>query len=395
MSRMLVRLSVVFATLVLAAAPLRAEPFPSILVDVNSGQVLEHQDAFKRWYPASLTKLMLMYVVFTELSDGELTLDSTVHVSQRAATQPPAKMYLNPGATMTLDSAMKIIMTKSANDIAMAIAESVGGSEGAFVEKMNATAARLGLADTHFINPNGLPGKGQYSTARDLAVLATDLRRQFPQYAFYFDIPGIDYGEWEIENTNLLMGRFPGIDGMKTGFICASGFNQVSSATRNGRTLVAVALGQPSLGARAKKTAELLQAGFGKHPQGGPTLSTLRPEGGHDEKVYNVYNQICTKKAHDQRMAARDDNGDVVVEAPYMHDQVKRPYIRVKLLTTGGVASARIASIPLPTPRPAHEAMPQTASAYAEAGDESEASQALANAVTGASVPIPRGRPQP
>lgn len=377
-----------------ALLPLHALAAPSILVDVRTGQVLDHNEAFKRWYPASLTKLMLTYVVFNELREGHLTLASPVTMTKHAVSEPPAKMYLKPGATMTLDTALKIIMVKSANDVAMGIAESVGGSEANFVAMMNAEAKQIGMTDSHFINPNGLPGPGQYSTARDLAVLGATLRREFPQYAFYFDLEGIQFGAKKIPNYNLLIGRFPGADGMKTGFICAAGFNQVSTATRNGRTLLAVALGTDSLSDRAEVTARLLHEGFTSRSAGGPTLSTLQPYGGASRTVVaDVSDEICTPKAHKARVGERGEDGKLVIGSPYIKEMTHTPnYIDVALISTGGVAPVNIANVPVPTPKPAFGGVPATATAYApplESGDG--AARAVSNeAAGGAPVPLPR-----
>lgn len=372
------------------ALPLRALASPSILVDVKTGQVLEHNEAFKHWYPASLTKLMLMYVVFNELREGHLTLASPVTMTRHAVSEPAAKMYLKPGATMTLDTALKIIMVKSANDVAMGIAESVGGSEANFVSMMNAEAKQIGMTDSHFINPNGLPGPGQYSTARDLAVLAATLRRQFPQYAFYFDLEGIQFGTKKIPNYNLLIGRFPGADGMKTGFICAAGFNQVSTATRNGRTLVAVALGTESLSARAEATAKLLHEGFTSRQSGNATLASLQPYGADRTVVADVSDEICNPKAHKARVSERDDDGKLVIGSPYIREMKHAPnYVDVALISTGGVAPVSIANVPIPTPKPIRGA-PATVSAYAPVESGDGAAQAASNEAAGAPVPLPR-----
>lgn len=394
MPKRLSRLTVVLVMLVAVGLPASARAFPSILVDVGTGQVLEHHDAFKRWYPASLTKLMLLYVVFNELRSGKLTLDSPVTMSKRAVSQPPAKMYLKPGATMTLDSAIKIIMTKSANDVAMAIAESVGGSERHFVDMMNAEAKQIGLISTHFINPNGLPGPGQYSTVRDMALLAMDLRREFPQYAFYFDLEGVEFEGRDIPNYNLLIGRFRGADGMKTGFICAAGFNQVSTATRNGRTLLAVAFGTPSLAARAEETAKLLHEGFTEHPQGGPTLKTLQPYGADRNVVADISDRICTPKAHKARMSARGEDGKVVISVPYIREMTHQPnYVPVRLISTGGIAPVVLSNVPIPSPRPDTGSMPASATAFAPVDKGDGAAGALRAEASGAGVPVPSARP--
>jgi D-alanyl-D-alanine carboxypeptidase len=234
---------ILLAALVASFLSLPALAAPYVLLDVGNGRVLAHQEAFQRWYPASLTKLMTAYVAFRAIKAGEMQLNSPVRISQKAAKEPPSKMGYAPGSVLTLDNALKIIMVKSANDIATAIAETIGGSEAGFAARMNAEARRIGMTDSHFVNAHGLPAPEQYTTARDLAVLVYALRNEFPQYAGYFSLEGLRHGNTVMENHNLLMGRFDGADGMKTGYICSSGFNLVGTATRGRRTLAAVVLG--------------------------------------------------------------------------------------------------------------------------------------------------------
>src|SRR6516162_5411581 len=172
------------------------------------------------------------------------------------------KMGFAVGTVVTVDNALKMLMVKSANDMAVVLAEGVAGSIENFADEMNANARRLGMIQSSFVNPNGLPADDQISSARDLAILARALIRELPEYDYYWHLPGIRMGKMVRWNYNTLIGRYPGADGMKTGFICASGFNLVASATRNGRRLVAVVLGAPSSAARALKAAQLLERGF-------------------------------------------------------------------------------------------------------------------------------------
>lgn len=335
---------------------------PHIVVDVNTLKVIDHEDAFHRWYPASLTKLMTTYVVFRALKSGQITLDSPVTMSKRAAAQPASKMYFKPGQQLTLDSALKILLIKSANDIAVAISESVGGSQEAFVDKMNSEARRIGMSSSHFINPNGLPGKGQYTTARDLAVLAVTLKREFPEYAGYFSLEGFTTGKKDYPNYNLLIGRFQGADGMKTGFICASGFNQVSSATRNGRTVVSVVLGTDSLGARADASADLMQRALTAPGQSNVTLQTLTPYGADRDTVADISADICSAKSAKVRSEGRDEVGRMKLQSPYIHEMTRAPnFVFAGLIpgsetvVTKGKAAAgagEIANVPIPIPRP-------------------------------------------
>ena len=344
------------AVAVLASAS-AAHANPSMVVDVRTGRVIAHEEAFRKWYPASLTKLMTAYVAFKALRSGELSLDSEVVMSKRAADQPASKMYFKPGSKLTLDSALKLLLVKSANDVAVAIAETVGGTLDEFIVMMNAEAARLGMTSTRFINPHGLPGQGQYTTARDMAVLAVQLKREFPQYAGYFALEGVTTGKKNYGNFNMLVGRFDGADGMKTGFICASGFNQVSSATRNGRTVVSVVLGSDSLAGRADESAELLQMGLSAPLGRGEPLSSLAPYG-DTRTVNDVSAEICNPKAAKVRSEGRDDAGRMVVHSPYIKEMSRPPRYSFAGLIPGSELAAstkgenEIAKVPIPLPRP-------------------------------------------
>jgi D-alanyl-D-alanine carboxypeptidase len=235
---------------------------PYILVDAETGRVHKHFDALRPWFPASTTKLMTAYVVFRAVLAGEITMQSPVTISERAAAAPPSKMGFPPGSVLTIDDALKIMMVKSANDIAMAVAETVGGSEAGFAERMNAEAHRLGMNRSHFVNPHGLPDERQVTTARDMALLARAMLVEFPQYRDYFRIAAIQHGKTVMKNYNPLIERYPGANGMKTGFICASGYNLVASARRGEHELIAVVFGEYGGKARAEHAATLLNQGF-------------------------------------------------------------------------------------------------------------------------------------
>jgi D-alanyl-D-alanine carboxypeptidase len=251
-------------SVLLAGAGARAATDPAyIVVDVGKGTVLAHDNSDRRWAPASITKVMTAYLTFKALKSGQLTLTSPVVISANAAKEPPSKMGYKPGTVLTVDNALKMMLVRSANDIAIAMAETVGGSEANFVKLMNAEAQRLGMNGTTFRNPNGLPAEGQYSTARDIAVLARATWMQFPEYRDYFRIPAIRAGNKVLRTYNTLVDHYRGANGMKTGFICASGFNVVGSATRNGRTLITVVLGETSANQRTITAAGLLDKGFG------------------------------------------------------------------------------------------------------------------------------------
>ena len=348
------------AVLALGAAAQPALANPSILFELPSGRVIEHEDAFKRWYPASLSKLMTAYVAFRALAGGEVQLDSPIRMTRHAAGEPPSKMGFKPGQVMRLDNALKMMLVKSANDIAMAIGENIGGSQAAFAVRMNAEAARLGMAGSHFVNPNGLFSPDQYTTARDIAVLVTALRRDFPQYASWFSIEGLAFGKRTIPNYNLLIGRYAGADGMKTGFVCPSGFNQVGSATRDGRTLVAVVLGERTAISRAEAAARLLDVGFAVPSKGSTTLAALQPYG-DTQSVNDLRDVVCHKKTAQEQSEAPPAKPDAdKPKSPYQQKLVHPVLVAVGVGgATGPVPKAMLdaagnqyADVPIPDWRP-------------------------------------------
>ncbi len=241
---------------------------PYLVADASTGQVLLQKDATEIWYPASLTKLMTVYVALNAVREGRLTTDTPLVMSANAARMPPSKMGFRPGTEVTLDNALKMLMVKSPNDVAVMIAEGIDGSVPAFADEMNATAARLGLHESHFVNPNGLHNPGHYSSARDMAIIARALLRDFPDNAGLFDIGALQLGNQIIRNHNGLLGRYPGADGMKTGFTCPAGFNVVATANHWGKRLIVVVLGSPSAKLRTQEAADLFDRGFAM--SGGP-----------------------------------------------------------------------------------------------------------------------------
>lgn len=357
------RLFCAFTVVGLAVSAGSALANPKMLLDARTGRVIAHQDAFVKWYPASLTKLMTAYVAFKAMKSGRMNLESPIVMSKKAADQPASKMYFKPGSKLTMDSAIKILLVKSANDVAVALAEGVGGSLEQFVVMMNAQAKSLGMNSTQFINPHGLPGKGQYTTARDLAILALRLKQDFPEYQSYFSLEGIDVGAKQYSNFNTLIGRFDGADGMKTGFICASGFNQVSSATRGGRTVISVVLGADSLAARADDSANMLQQGLASSPSEGVPLASLAAYGSTAE-VNDISAAICNPKAAKIRSENRDEAGRQVLHSPYIREMTRPPVYSYAGLIPGSepppaapTATAQgksdVARVPIPQPRPA------------------------------------------
>ncbi|MCO5132507.1 MAG: D-alanyl-D-alanine carboxypeptidase [Xanthobacteraceae bacterium] len=257
---------------IIHSAPAAAHAEASLLVEADSGKVLEAENATFPWHPASLTKVMTAYVTLAAVKSGRISLDTLLAVSPTAAAQSPSKMGFAPGTRLTVDNALKMMMVKSANDMAVVLAEGVGGSIDGFAAMMNQTAQQLGMTQTSYVNPNGLPDDRQVTSARDLAILARAFIRDLPEYEYFVHIPAIRYGRRVTPNFNKLIGRYPGADGMKTGFICASGFNLMATATQNGRRLIAVVLGASSSQQRSIKAIKLLDRGFS-----GGNLSWLKP----------------------------------------------------------------------------------------------------------------------
>ena len=237
---------------------------PTLVVDLSSGQVLHAEQATRPWYPASLTKLMTAYVALDAVRRGKITLRTPMRVSRRAYRMAPSKMAFRPGVEVTLENALKIIMVKSANDVSVTIAEGISGSVERFAAEMNATAKALGMHESHFVNPNGLHHASHISSARDMAILARALFLHFPKHHELYGIGAIRYGRRVMRNHNGLIGRYPGANGMKTGYVCASGYNVVASATRYGRTVIAVVLGSPSGVVRTFQAMALLDKGFAR-----------------------------------------------------------------------------------------------------------------------------------
>ena len=301
----------VTALAITAIVPRAVHAEALLVVEADTGKVLQAENATYPWYPASVTKMMTAYVTLRAVKDGRISLDTLLTVSPTAASQSPSKMGFRPGIQVTVDNALKMMMVKSANDMAVVLAEGVGGSVDGFSAMMNQTASRLGMTQTSYVNPNGLPADGQITSARDLAILARAVIRDLPEYEYFMHIPSIRYGRRVTQNFNKLIGRYPGADGFKTGFICASGYNLVASATRNGKRLIAVVLGSSSGQARAVRAAQLLERGFGGNGLGWlkPALGTVDNLVPIDATPPNLREEMCNGK---RKRPATDEDADVV-----------------------------------------------------------------------------------
>src|SRR6202051_2567743 len=292
-------------------APRIAHAEAWLVVEADSGKVLGAQNATYPWYPASVTKMMTAYVALKAVKEGRITLDTLLTVSPVASSQSPSKIGFRPGTQVTGDNALKIMLVKSANDMAVVLAEGVGGSIDGFSALMNQNAQQLGMTQTSYVNQNGLPADGQITSARDLAILARAIIHDLPEYEYFVHIPSIRYGRRVTQNFNKLIGRDPGADGSKTAFICASGYSLVASATRNGKRLIAVVLGASSGRARAVKAAQLLERGFANNQ-----LAWLRPSLGTVDNLVPIYSsppnlrdEMCGGK---HKRPASDEDEDAI-----------------------------------------------------------------------------------
>jgi D-alanyl-D-alanine carboxypeptidase len=320
---------------------------PSILVDAQTGEILAQDQAFDRWYPASLTKLMTAYIAFEAIEQGRLNKNSTVTLSQNAVKQPPSRTGFKAGYTLSLDDALKIMLVKSANDIAVAVGETVGGNN--YPDLMNETAQKLGMSNSHFVNANGLHKPNHYSSARDLAVLSFTLRTKFPSYAAYFNIEAVEYDTKIHKNYNFLLGRFKGADGMKTGYVCASGFNLVASASQNNRTLIAVVLGTISQRERTDKAADLLTAGFSGAFEPIGMLNTYKPQQSSNLQAVDISKIVCGKQGAKMRQGERPINSKMPFRSRSMYPMEREPVV-VKIGTR-----TQQSTPPVPNPRPSQD----------------------------------------
>jgi D-alanyl-D-alanine carboxypeptidase len=244
------------------AAPAANPAFAAMVVDANSGRTLYAADENELRHPASLTKVMTLYLLFEQLEKGRVTLETPITMSAHAAAQAPSKLGLDPGEQLSVENAIKAIVTRSANDVAVAVAENIGGDEDSFADMMTRKAHALGMSRTTYVNASGLPDDRQITTAHDLTVLGRAVQEHFPHYFHYFSTHSFDFAGETIGNHNHLLGRVDGVDGIKTGYTRASGFNLLTSLHRDGRSLVAVVMGGPTAGARDRLMESLLAQHF-------------------------------------------------------------------------------------------------------------------------------------
>jgi D-alanyl-D-alanine carboxypeptidase len=319
---------------------------PSLLFDPATGMVVSQERAGELWYPASLTKLMTAYLVFTKLRGGELKLDQKIPVSVFANSQQPSKIGIKPGGTVTVDFALQSLLVYSANDMAVVLAEAAGGTSYQFVREMNRTAAVMGLTGTHFANPNGLFDPRQVTTARDLGILAATILAGFSEYAHYFSQDHVAVGKRKLRNHNRLIRQMPESDGMKTGFVCNSGFNLVASATRDGRRLIAVVLGADSAKGRADLAQMLLTDGLGRTlPSDRPRLTQIANDKLGTLVPADMTATVCRRKAPVAMVRARELGGWGISLGNFDTAEKAGMALRGRLLSPAGLAAAGDAGV--------------------------------------------------
>ena len=287
----------------------------SIVIDAETGEVLHASHADDHNYPASLTKMMTLYLAFEALEQGRIKLDTRFSVSKHAAAQAPSKLGLHPGETIAVKDIILALVTKSANDAAVVMAEGLAGSETAFAERMTQQARALGMTSTTYRNASGLPNSDQVTTARDVAKLSQALLKRFPQYYKYFSTEDFAYKGVVYHNHNRLMEGFDGMDGIKTGFIRASGFNLAASAVRNHRRLIGVVMGGQSARSRDTHMAELLEDAFAGRKSLSPTVVAAEKAEDLGSRVVSHLNPISRANAATSSDDPEDDAWGIQVGA--------------------------------------------------------------------------------
>jgi D-alanyl-D-alanine carboxypeptidase len=312
---------------------------------MRTNEVLYENEAGIPWHPASLTKLMTALIAFEAIETGQATLSTPVITSANALSVPPSKLGLPEGTAITLEDALYVLIVKSANDIAVAIGETIAGSEPAFVDMMNARAAIMGLSGTHFVNPHGLHDPAQVTTARDIAMIALTIRARFPQYDALFSTRTVAFGDSRSHANNELLTSFAGTDGMKTGYICASGLNIIATVTRGGRQLMAVTFGANSSRERGEMTAQMLFSGFAGGYRGtGRTVNSVVNQPGL--LPTDMRPNVCGAGAADySEQRAEVFSAGLDGQISYLNDTIVPPTHTIATL-------GRLADVPLPRPRP-------------------------------------------
>ncbi len=353
-----------FCILFLALVPISvvAAPYAAMVVDARSGKILHSRNADTRLHPASLTKMMTLYVVFDAVRKGEITLDTQVVISRKAAAEPPSKLGLRSGQKVKLRYLIRAAAVKSANDAATALGEAVSGSEAAFARRMNRMAQAMGMSRTTFKNAHGLTESGHLSTARDMTTLGRHLFYDFPDYYNLFSRKSTSAGIKTVNNTNRrLLANYRGADGIKTGYTRAAGYNLVASAERGSERVIATVFGGRSVSWRNQRVAELLDMGFERAPTRVAVVKPSRPnlasDGGQGRVVRTTglinrsprpLNRPGSEPAAETLVAMASGIEDALAEAAVADTEVKVPEPAPRAVQAASLAGAMLR----PSPRP-------------------------------------------
>ncbi|MEZ5872303.1 MAG: D-alanyl-D-alanine carboxypeptidase [Nitratireductor sp.] len=356
-------LGVVISTAVATAPSLaQAAQYSGYVLDAKTGNVLYSHRGDAAAYPASLTKMMTLYMLFEALDSGKVKKSSRITISARAAAMQPSKLGIKAGGSVSAEQAILALVTKSANDVACAVGEFIGGSESNFATLMTRKARQLGMSNTTFKNASGLPNAAQKTTAHDMAILGVALREHFPQYYDYFSTRSFTYGKKRMGNHNRLLGKVKGMDGIKTGYTRASGYNLVSSVERDGRSIVAVVMGGSSGKARNAQMVAIINKYLPKASRGRDKLLIAKKGGPSIVMASALNSKPLPKKG--PVPAYREENSDPVEErivAAHTTAASGGSYdvaaIERKLLELSGRA------LPVPTPSPSARTIDPTSTA--------------------------------
>ncbi len=340
----------------MAAVPLRAAPYAAMVMDARTGEVLHSRNADTRLHPASLTKMMTLYIAFEAVRNGEMTMDTMVRVSKNAAAEPPSKLGLRAGQKIALRYLVRAAAVKSANDAATAIGEAISGSEAAFARRMTRTAKALGMTRTTFKNAHGLTASGHLSTARDMTILGRHLLYDYPEYYNLFSRQSTHAGIKTVSSHNRLLTSYKGADGIKTGYTRAAGFNLVASAQRGNERVLATVFGGKSSSSRNAKVAELLDLGFRRAPSRAPLRKPNRPAyaGNATDGAAGRVVRVSGAVKKSPRPVARTGGTMVLVAEADAHAQVIAAAVAEAMSETPPPAAEVIeVSAPAEAPRPA------------------------------------------
>ena len=342
-----------------------AAPYAGFVIDARSGKVLHSENADTRLHPASLTKMMTLYVVFDAVEKGEISLDTKVRISRKAASEPPSKLGLRSGQRIKLRYLIRAAAVKSANDAATALGEAIEGSESAFARRMNRTAKELGMKRTTFKNAHGLTEQGHLSTARDMTTLGRHLFFDFPDYYNLFSRLETHAGIKQVPNTNRrFLSNYKGADGIKTGYTRAAGFNLVASAERNGERIIATVFGGRSTATRNAQVAKLLDLGFRKAPRRvaviPPKRKTIAPSGASGKTVR--LDGAVSASLRPKARPSKNDPAPALLASLDLKDEIASALAEAQTVSASATditAATNTLAVPVPRPRPTFTAVKQ------------------------------------